>query len=108
MKFLKISLMLNKNGFRWFETEWDVKETKTLYIMTRDDEDGYPIVKRHLKKDELMKINNVIITSYRNVEYNMVCPVERKEEAQKLLMDKVLETVDEIKKSVDDLLTYVK
>ena len=23
MKFVKVSLMLNKNGFRWHETEWE-------------------------------------------------------------------------------------
>lgn len=108
MKFLKISLLLNKNGFRWIETDWDVKETETLYVMTRRDEDGYPIIKRHLKKDELMKIKNIIITSYQNVEYNMVCPVDKKDECKKILMDKVLETVDEIKQSVDKLLTHIK
>jgi hypothetical protein len=108
MKFLKISLLLNKKGFRWIETDWDVKETETLYVMTRNDEDGYPIIRRHLKKDELMKIKNMIITSYKNVEYYMVFPEDKKDECKKILMDKVLETVNEIKQSVDDLLTYIK
>lgn len=106
-KFFKISLTLNKNGFRWFEVEWDCEEKNTIYKLTRKYDDGEKIT-RHLKKEDLFVIGNNIITTPSCIEFSIVTPAERVEEAKKLLMEKVIKEANYFKSEIYILLSHIK
>jgi hypothetical protein len=107
MKFLKISITLTKNGYNTIRTVWDVKETNLLYKLTKDDNDGYRPTARHVRKEDLMKVDTIYNPSTTIVEYRITCPIEKEEEAKLILMDKIKIRVLEMKKQIDELLIHI-
>lgn len=107
MKFVKISLSLTKNGFEWNDYAWDVEEKKTIYKLSFTDSFGEKTV-RHLKKEDLMKINNFLIPCTSNIEYSIICSEDKIPEARDLLINKVSETAILFKKQIDELIPHIK
>ena len=109
----KISLFLSSKGFKWTQVEWECKESKEVYVLTRYAEnDGIrkkgDKITRHLRKNELFTISNLLISQPSVVEFNIITPFERIDEAKKVLMDKVVSTVTEFKEEIDKLDAIVK
>lgn len=105
-KLIKIGLILNKNGFKWSETEWNCKETKQIYKLTRTDDTTYggnEVVTRHLPKNELFKLNTHIVISPERIGYTIVSPPERIEETKKLLLATVVKTLNRMKADIAEL-----
>jgi hypothetical protein len=107
MKFIKLSLTLTKNGFKWYEYNWDVEEKKTIYKLSYTDDFGEKKV-RHLNKEDLMKITNFLNPSTSIIEYNMFCTEDKVSEAKELLINKVSETAILFKKQIDELMPHIQ
>ena len=102
----RISLVLNTKGFHWREHEWKCKESKVVYVLTREVEGGEKIT-RHLQKSDLFKIENHLIPQTHIIEYDMITPFERIEEGKKLLMERAVETATEFKTNIDQLINHI-
>lgn len=106
MKFFKVSLSLNREGLNTYVSQWEGEEKKEIYKLFRTDSDGEKIV-RHLKKDELMKVNSYLLTTPSHIEYNMVCPEESLEEAKSILLERVKSTAFLFKKQIEELNSHL-
>jgi hypothetical protein len=105
-KILHIYLKLDKDGLRWREVEWDVKETSKLYILGRVDEYDGEHITRHLPKEEFGKLAKGITNPY-HVEYGITCTEDKVEESKLILMEKVKACVGEFRKEIGILNSYL-
>lgn len=103
--------MLNKNGLRWYETEYTCSEKKLIYELTRElipeDIGDKPKVRR-INKADIFKIDSIHNLNTSLISYFVYSLPENVEHNKEILLNKVKETANSYLADINVLINHLK
>jgi len=108
-KLIKIRITLTKNGFKEYQTEWDVKISKKVFILSRIDDvlNVGDLITRRIPINEVFNIKNSFNNLTNLIEYSTLCEPNNIEETRIKLRNKIIEALNSYKKDIEELSKFV-
>lgn len=105
---VKISVLLKTNGYSWYESIWDVKETNKIYILKIKDDDGKTIERRIPKEKFGVITESTVINRHSLIGFTCVTSMDKVDETKDLLLKEVNELARQYEREMQQVLSHIK